>query len=447
MKFHLYLKLAAIAGISLVLLVALVRIGGLVQERRLARDAAVQDIARGSGLAQTLTGPVLAVPVVKTSRRWIPATPAGRRLEETVERRMLYVLPERLHVEAALAIEQRRRGIYEARLYRTQAQLRGHFVLPPKLEAPFEEVGEDDRISVAPAVLALGITDVRGIGTGLGARIGGQPAAFQSGASIDFLGGGVHAPLPAGLALTPGARIEFAIAVPLQGTGQFDIVPMGRETRVDLRSPWPHPSFTGQFLPASRSIDARGFEARWQTSFFATNLEELTSACARRAGCTSLDAPKLGVSLVDPVDQYLKSERAIKYSLLFIALTFAAFLLCEVLKGAGLHPMHYGLVGLALALFFLLLLSFAEHVGFAAAYALSATACVALLAFYLSHVLRSRARGLVFGAAFGALYAVLYGILAAEDYALLMGSLLLFAVLAAFMILTRGVDWGAAGAG
>jgi inner membrane protein len=147
------------------------------------------------------------------------------------------------------------------------------------------------------------------------------------------------------------------------------------------------------------------------------------------------------VSLVDPVDHYLKSERAIKYALLFIALTFAGFLLCEVLKSVPVHPVQYGLVGLSLALFYLLLLSLAEHLGFAPAYVLSAAASVALLSFYLVAVLRSAGLGMGFGAGLATLYGLLYGILSAEDYALLMGALLLFAVLALFMILTRRIDW------
>ncbi|MCO2314175.1 cell envelope integrity protein CreD, partial [Pseudomonas aeruginosa] len=204
---------------------------------------------------------------------------------------------------------------------------------------------------------------------------------------------------------------------------------------------WPHPSFGGEFLPSEREITAQGFTARWQTSFFATNMEEALRSCVEEQRCDGFQARAFGVGLVDPVDQYLKADRAIKYALLFITLTFAGFFLFEVLKRLAVHPVQYALVGLALAFFYLLLLSLAEHVGFELAYLVSAGACVGLIGFYLCFVLRSVARGLGFSAGLAGLYGLLYGLLSAEDYALLMGSLLLFAVLAAVMVLTRRLDW------
>jgi inner membrane protein len=163
------------------------------------------------------------------------------------------------------------------------------------------------------------------------------------------------------------------------------------------------------------------------------------------ADCADFTGRHFGVSFIDPVDQYLKSERAVKYGFLFILLTFAGFFLLEVLRRFSVHPVQYGLVGLALALFFLLLLSFSEHIGFAAAYAVSALACVGLIAYYVTHVLGSRAHGAGFGAALAALYALLYAILGSEDYALLTGSVLVFALLALVMVLTRRVNWSGVG--
>ena len=164
---------------------------------------------------------------------------------------------------------------------------------------------------------------------------------------------------------------------------------MGRDTHVMLSSNWPHPSFAGEFLPKAREVSSKGFAADWQTSFFATNLEESLARCqpsadAANHSCDAFRAQRFGVSFVDPVDQYLKSERATKYAFLFIGLTFAGFFVFEVLRRFSVHPVQYGLVGLALALFFLLLLSFSEHIGFAAAYAVSAVACVGLITFYVT---------------------------------------------------------------
>src|SRR5690606_5525570 len=180
-------------------------------------------------------------------------------------------------------------------------------------------------------------------------------------------------------------------------------------------------------------------------SFFSTNLEEALQDCTERSRCESFNNRRLGVSFMDPVDHYVKSDRATKYALLFIALTFAGFFLFEVLKALAVHPVQYGMVGLALAFFYLLLLSLPEHIGFALAYGVSATLCVGLIGYYVGHGLHSRLRGLSFCAALAALYGLLYGLLSAEDYALLMGSLLLFGLLGAVMVMTRKVDWFKAG--
>lgn len=163
--------------------------------------------------------------------------------------------------------------------------------------------------------------------------------------------------------------------------------------------------------------------------------------CAFGTQCQDFNGRSFGVSFIDPVDQYLKSDRAIKYALLFIGLTFAGFFLFEVLKSLSVHPIQYGLVGVALAFFYLLLLSLSEHLGFALAYGVSAAACVGLIGFYVSHVLHSWRNGALFAIALAALYGLLYGLLSAEDYALLMGSLLLFGLLGVFMVLTRKLDW------
>jgi inner membrane protein len=439
MRYGILFKLAAIGGIVILLMIPLMQIHGLVRERQAARDSAVADIARGTGLAQVVTGPVLVVPAVRTVRTWVEdAVTRQRRAVDDERHTNYYFLPERLEFNGELTTEQRRRGIYEARLFRATNRLSGHFVLPAVPEGPEDNV----TVRLGRPWLAVGMTDIRGIGTGLALRVNGADTAIESGTAVGFLGAGVHAPLPEGSM----GRLDFELDLPLQGTGQFSVTPVGRETLVSLKSDWPHPSFMGDFLPVTRSVTASGFQAQWQTSFFATNLLETVRLCAADATCRQLTAPTLGVSIIDPVDQYLKTERAIKYALLFIALTFAGFLLCEVLKRAAVHPVQYGLVGLALALFFLLLLSLAEHVGFGAAYLVSASACVGLLGYYLVHVLRSATRGLGFAGGLALLYALLYGILSAEDYALLLGALLLFGVLALFMVLTRRVDWSQHGA-
>ncbi|MES2819572.1 MAG: cell envelope integrity protein CreD [Pseudomonadota bacterium] len=437
MNRNLLLKLGAIALLILLLMIPILLIDGVIEERQGLRDQVLQDIARSSSYSQQLTGPLIVVPYRKTVREWTFDKASQQRvLEEKQLSGRLYFLPESFVLNGDVSTEVRSRGIYQARLYHANSAISGHFELPQQLG--ISEDFADYRFD--QPLLAFGISDIRGIGNALKLRLNGQSLNFQPGTQVSLLGNGVHAPLPVLDGLAP-VRLDYAFDLNLQGSEQLNITPVGRDSQVALKSAWPHPSFSGEFLPVEREIGAQGFTARWQTSFFATNLEEALQECVDSQACAAFGDRTFGVSFIDPVDQYLKSDRAIKYALLFIALTFAGFFLFEVLKRLAVHPIQYGLVGLSLALFYLLLLSLAEHLGFGLAYGLSAGACVLLIGFYVSHVLHSWARGLGFTTALAALYGLLYGLLSAEDYALLMGSLLVFGLLSCVMVLTRKLDW------
>ncbi|MBX9764864.1 MAG: cell envelope integrity protein CreD [Pseudomonadaceae bacterium] len=430
-------KLGAIALLIIVLLIPLSMIGGLVSERQYQRAEVLQDIARSSSYRQQLTGPILVLPYTKVWQQWKTHAKTGERyMEEQRHHGRLYFLPERFVLNGHVATEERARGIYKALLYRSDNKISGAFKLPVRL-------GLGDELGLYQferPFLSVGISDIRGISNDLQLRFNGQNLSFAPGSAEERFGAGVHAPLPA-LDSQGGQTLEFAFDLKLQGTEQLSITPVGRDSRVELTSDWPHPSFIGEYLPSSRDVSTEGFKAQWQTSFFATNLEEALATCVRGDNCEVLSARHFGVSFVDPVDQYLKTERAIKYALLFIGLTFAVFFLFEVLKRMAVHPVQYALVGMSLALFYLLLLSLSEHLSFALAYGIAATACVLLIGFYVSHVLRSAQRGAGFATLLALLYGMLFALLGAEDYALLMGSVLVFGVLAAVMVLTRKLDW------
>lgn len=430
-------KLGAIALLILLLLVPLSLIDGLVSERQYQRAAVLQDIARSSSYRQQLTGPILVMPYTKVWHLWKTHPKSGERyMEEQRTSGRLYFLPERFVLNGQVTTEDRARGIYKALLYRSDNQISGAFKLPARLG-----LGDDLGLyQFERPFLSVGISDIRGISNDLQLRFNGQNLSFAPGSAEERFGAGVHAPLPT-LDSQGGQILEFAFDLKLQGTEQLSITPVGRDSRVELTSTWPHPSFVGEYLPSSREVSDKGFNAHWQTSFFATNLEEALVDCVRRNECDALTSRNFGVSFVDPVDQYLKTDRAIKYALLFIGLTFAVFFLFEVLKRMAVHPVQYALVGMSLALFYLLLLSLSEHLSFVLAYAIAATACVLLIGFYVSHVLRSALRGGAFAALLALLYALLFGLLGAEDYALLMGSVLVFGVLAGVMVLTRKLDW------
>jgi inner membrane protein len=252
----------------------------------------------------------------------------------------------------------------------------------------------------------------------------------------------VQAGLPEGVG--EGAPLRVSIALELAGTRQLQIVPAGASTEVVLTSNWPHPSFGGRHLPLQRAVRPDGFSARWQlTALSARAPQQLRDGLrpCRAAGDEHECAETLTVGLFDPASLYTLSDRATKYAILFVLLTFAGVGLLEVLGRARVHPMQYLLVGAAVGMFFLLLLALSEHLGFAWAYLSGAAACAGLLAAYAVALLRSLRAGLVFGGAIALLYGALFMLLRLEDVALLLGALLLFACLAAVMMVTRDVDW------
>lgn len=434
MKKPLLFKLLTIGLLMLLLLVPISMIGSSIDERQRYSESVVHEIAKSSSYSQTLTGPVLVVPYRKTEYLTTQTAPGGNRTEVREVNGELYFLPELLRLNASMTTELRKRGIYRAHLYHANNKIDGKFVLPPAF-------GLGDKVvdyEFKPAYIALGISDIRGIENSLSLQWNQKTFNAAPGSQLSALGNGIHVQLNT---LDAGQGYDFSMELQLQGTGQLSLTPLGKETHVSLISDWPHPSFSGDYLPVERSISDSGFNARWQTSYFSTNAEEHFSRCVRFAECGNFQESKLGVNLIDPINHYVKSDRAIKYALLFIALTFAGFFLFEILKRLQVHPIQYALVGLALAFFYLLLISLSEHIGFALAYVVSATACISLIGFYASFVLHSIPRALGFTSALTLLYGLLYGLLSAEDYALLMGAILLFAMLGTFMTLTRKVDW------
>jgi len=444
-------KIGMVAVLAVLLQIPLGGIDSLVRERQARRDGVVADIARSAAEAQRLAGPVILVPYTQRTTQVTTRTDdAGHRQSvsrEQIRRGWVALLPETLAIDGAVTLQTKRRGIYTARLYSGTLELRGRFVIPPE----HQMFAGNPEVEWGRAQLVVGLSDPRGLREGARFEWNGAALALLPGGADDapVLTHGVHANLgrlakPADAA---SAQHGFRIRLALRGSQRLDILPLGRTTRVALASDWPHPSFSGRLLPeADTRIGAAGFAATWATTHFATNLPHALDACLQYKRCDEYRNSAFGVAFIEPVDLYLTLERALKYGFLFVGLTFAAFFLFELLAGLAIHPIQYALVGIALAVFFLLLLSLSEHLAFALSYAIAAFACVGLIGFYLSFVLRGAWRGLLFGAGLGALYALLYAILRMEDHALLMGSALMFALIAATMIGTRRVDWYRLGA-
>ena len=427
-------KILTILLLGALLAVALQLIHGIVVERQSRQQEVESSIAAGIGGRQTVVGPLLLAQVREPPPVVTPALPGTPVVVPEPRIRILHFLPDTLEAGGEIDVKPRNRGIYKAQTFRLDGTWRGKFRAPARFG-----IAADGRAKVERAFVAFAVAEPRGLRGRPDLRIDGQSLPLMAGTSIPALGDGFRVELdPA--AFAAGGTIDFALQLALEGTGGLSVVPSGDDTRVALRSNWPHPSFEGTFLPAEKTIAAGGFAASWQTTLLATNLGSRLGACLQVAA-SHCDLPGLGVRFVEPVNVYQRSERAVKYGLLFIGLTFGAFFLFETLKRWRMHPLQYAFVGLALALFFLLVISLSEHIAFALAYGAASAACVALITIYLRYVLGSWRRALVFGALLALLYGVLYGLLLSEDNALVLGSLLLFALLAAAMWLTRRVDW------
>ncbi len=435
-----FLKTVLVGALALILLVPVTMIRDLIAERQARRNEAVGEIALGWGGRQTISDPFLVVPYERTFVKLVRDTVDGNTRERRTERTESAVL--RLPVDSmqwsvAAATSEKARGIHKARLYTATIEASGRITLP----ANFGIAASAERIRWGVPRLVLGVSDPRGIRRVSALAVGSEKYDFVPGPGDSALATGVHAPLPA-LRAAEARTFAFGFSIELAGSEALALAPLARETSVAMHADWPHPSFQGVFLPARHELERSGFQASWRVSQYAAQGAERLKRCEGvKSACPGLGGQTLGVSFIEPVGVYQQLERASKYGFLFIGLMFAAFFLFELLRRLAIHPIQYALVGLALAIFFLLLTALSEHLAFAAAYAIATLACVGLVTAYTVRALDSRAAGGAFGAALAALYGALYLLLRAEDYSLLAGSALLFTLLAATMIATRRVDW------
>ncbi|MQP76807.1 cell envelope integrity protein CreD [Stenotrophomonas sp. MYb238] len=429
----LLLRFAVVGGLVVLLLVPLLLIRGTIAERERYRDQAIERVAQSRAGAQSLIGPVRVLPW--TQQREVEVVEAGlRKTELQTEHGYDLQMPRQLRVQGEMRPDERRVGLFRVPVYSWHARLQAEFADAAYAATPGRVYGQP--------YLALGIADVRGLVGTPNLRVDGRALPLRAGSrALERTSKGLHAALlpladPHQGTLAEGRRVELEFV--LDGTRSLSVVPVGDDTRVALSSPWPHPLFGGSFLPNERSVDDAGFKADWAVSSLASAAQDQLRRSLRGEG-GGVEA--LEVALVDPVDVYTQADRASKYGILFVLLTFVGFVLFELIKRLKIHPLQYLLVGLALAIFFLLLLSLSEHIAFWQAYLVSAAACIGLQGYYLSGVLHSWKRGLGFSTMLTLLYGVLYVLLASENNALLMGSLLLFGILAAIMWITRKVDW------
>ncbi len=451
MKHPLITKLAALGAVFVLLLIGLAQIEDVVRDRQRYRTLTAQSVADSLAGPQTLMGPMIHSACVES---WDAETGKGEERRTTEQRRefLLTAMPEQLQVRSSVGMEERARGLHKVNTFNLKTHLTAQWAGLASLQA--HNTVKGSRLQCGAPIVMVAVGDARGIRTAQ-VSLGEQALALKPGTFHPTYSRGLHAVLPEGVR-GQAEPLTLALDLELVGTERLSIVPLGGNTDVTMTGGWPHPSFNGRFLPSERTWGPEGFTAQWRLSSLATTAQQDVQAGRRICAGSYDDAPteyapagtpprdcadSFGVAFVDPVNPYTLADRATKYGLLFIALTFVAVGLFELMKRLRVHPVQYLLVGAALCSFFLLLVSLSEHLPFGWSYLAAATACVLLLGYYASHMLGGLARGLPLGLGIALLYGLLYVLLQLEQTALAVGSVALFLVLTAVMVLTRKVNW------
>ena len=444
------LLLAILVGAALA--IPLFSVWLLVYDRQTQSEQATASITEGWGGPQAITGPVLVIPYRATTQETVVENGQSVTRSRDVMRE-LALSPDVSEYATDLRPQVRKRSIYEAVVYDAHMKGRAGFSLPPDLARSGVEVA---RLDLSRAELRFGLSDPRGLGANPKVSVNGQRLRLQPGGGSSG-GRGFFAWLDA--TALPTQPLSVAFEFDLRGNQSLTLAPQAGSTVWKVRSSWPSPSFGGDFLPGNRQVNEKGFEAAYSIGNLALGKSLVTTGDAGQGNLiekvpptatTAYSGPRdtgvpqvASISLIQPVDLYSQVNRATKYGFLFIGFTFLALLMFDVVAGVRVSAVEYLLMGAAIVLFFVLLLAFAEVIGFTAAYILASAAIAGLNTAYSAAVLGSWKRAWFIGGLLVALYAVLYILLSLEAFSLLIGSLLLFAALAGVMYGTRRIDWSA----
>ncbi|CDI25381.1 cell envelope integrity protein CreD [Klebsiella pneumoniae] len=425
LKSPLFWKITTLIGCIVLLSLPLMMVRELINERADYRSEVVDAIEQSTSGSQKLAGPLIAIPITETLTRM------ENQKEVNYQRSWVYYwLPESLAVAGKQTVESRRVGIYSGQVWHNALQIKASFD-PLRLAAR-----RKTNIVLGQPRLVVSVGDARGIGAIHAPEVNGNVLSVEPGLGISGDGAGIHMPMPA--LAEDNKPLEIAFSLDLNGTGEFSLVPLGRNSELQLTSNWPHPGFLGSFLPTQREVSAAGYRAHWQSSWFANDMgsyfkDDMEIPWSR--------LPAFSADVMSLADQYQLTDRATKYAILLIGLTFMAFFVFESLTRRPLHPMQYLLVGLSLVLFYLVLLALSEHIGFTAAWLAASLSGAVMNGIYLQAVLRGWRNSLLFVAALLLLDGVMWFLLHSEDSALLLGTGVLALALSVLMFLTRRVDW------
>ena len=443
-------KLMSIGFLVLILLIPSSWIQDLMQERQSRAESVMHEIATKWSGNQTLSGPILVIPY-KVKKK-IDHGKEGIEIQEYIEK--FFLLPQTLDIKGEVNPTVLHRGIFDAAVYSSTLNLNASFE-KPDLQS-FKIAG--DMVLWKDAHMIFSITDLRGISENPQFIVGGLPKESEPSNSLgvsvrkftrdtnlsypkssdendsDFSSSGIVAKL--GWQSEADFAAATSIKINLKGSTRLFFTPTGKTTTVQLSGPWPSPSFDGEFLPESREISETSFSAQWKVLHY-----NRPFAQAWTGSDTQLSGSEFGVKLVIPVDQYQKSIRTSKYGHLMIILTFVALFLVEITKKIRIHPFQYILIAAALIIYYTLLLSLSEQVGYNIAYAISSIATVTLICLYSFSFLRNKALVALFTSLLVIFYTFIFVIVLQQDLSLLLGSIGLFIIVGALMYFARKVNW------
>ncbi|HRI01244.1 MAG TPA: cell envelope integrity protein CreD [Saprospiraceae bacterium] len=428
LKNNIYFKVGTIVIITLLLLIPTSMINNLIHEREATQTKAINEVSSKWAEEQTISGPFISIPY----NRFVKEISGKDSTEKIVQlKEYIHILPSQLKVSGNIHPEKRHRGIYEIVVYNSKLDIAGTFNM---FDISSLDIQTKD-IQFDKAELVIGINDLRGIEQQVSLKWNNEKITFNPGVSSnDIIDSGINALL--NIKPNDSSTYNFSLNLDLKGSQLLFFTPVGKVTDINLASEWTNPSFNGAFLPDSREITDKGFTANWNVLHLNRNYPQIWTGSRY-----SIANSSFGIDLLLPVDNYQKSFRSIHYAILFIAFTFLGFFFIEVLNKVFIHPIQYILVGVALIVFYTLLLSISEHLNFNLAFIVSAIATLVLIAGYVRAILNSGKLALLISGILTVLYSFIFTIIQLQDFALLIGSIGVFIILGIIMYFSRKIDW------
>jgi len=428
LKNSIFFKIGTIIIIILLLLIPTAMIRGLISERESIQNDAIREVSSKWAEQQTLSGPFISIPYYSYVKEFSKKDST----EKIVQiKEYLHILPTKLDISGTITPEKRSRGIYEIVVYNSKLNISGTF---NKLDLAAIDVHPKNML-FDKAEFVLGINDLRGIEKQINLCWNTDTISFNPGVSSNDV---VESGINALLALDPkdSSSYSFNLSLDLKGSQLLYFTPVGKVTDIELTSEWPNPSFNGAFLPDNRTVNDTGFHAHWNVLHLNRNFPQIWTSNRH-----AISSSSFGIDLLLPIDNYQKSYRSIRYAILFICFTFLVFFFIEVLNKVFIHPIQYILVGVALIVFYTLLLSISEYLRFNLAFIISAFATLFLIAGYVRAILKSNHLTALIAGILTVLYTFIFVIIQLQDYALLIGSIGVFCILGLVMYFSRKIDW------